>query len=265
MVRVNGLIKKPSYRLRENERVKVAYPLPFKEKLLPEDLPLDVIHADDHMIVINKASGVVVHPGSRQKNRTLVNALVYRFPEVAKVGPEDKPGIVHRLDKETSGLILVARTPDAYLDLQKQFKSREVEKLYLGLVWGKVPRREGEISWAIGRHTKHGGRMSVKTRKPREAETHFKVKERYKGLTLLEIRPVTGRTHQIRVHLSASGYPIVGDPRYGRRKPPLKSPRLFLHAHRIFLSHPHSGVRVEFTSPLPQDLSSFLATLEELN
>jgi 23S rRNA pseudouridine1911/1915/1917 synthase len=263
MVRVDGFKKKSSYRLRENERVEVSYSHPQKEDVGPEDLPLDVIHIDDHMIVIDKPSGMIVHPGARQKSRTLVNALLFHFPDVAKVGPEDKPGIVHRLDKETSGVILVARTPQSYVELQKQFKARQVEKLYLGLVWGKVPQTEGEISWAIGRHVKHGGRMSVKSRKLRAAETHFAVKKRFKDLTLLEIRPVTGRTHQIRVHLSASGYPIVGDPRYGRRKLKIKSSRLFLHALKITVNHPHSGERVQFVAPVPADLRSFLAKLEE--
>jgi len=265
LVRVDGSEKKSSYRLRENERVEVFYSPPRKESVEPEDFPLDVIHADDHMIVVNKPSGMVVHPGAKQRSHTLVNALVYHFPELARVGPEGRPGLGHRLDKNTSGVILVARTPQAYLELQRQFKARKVEKLYLGLVWGKVPRAEGEISWAIGRHTRHGGRMSVKSRKPRAAETHFRVKKRFKDLTLLEIRPVTGRTHQIRVHLSASGYPIVGDPQYGQRKPKLRSPRLFLHAHQISLNHPGSGQRVQFTAPLPADLDSFLAKLKKLD
>ena len=264
MVRVDGLKKKPSYRLRENELVKISYSHPQLNKVSPEELPLDVIYVDDHMIALNKASGMVVHPGSRQGSHTLVNAVLFRFPDVASVGPEEKPGIVHRLDKETSGVILVARTADAYVELQKQFKARIVEKLYLGLVWGRVHRDEGEISWAIGRHLKHGGRMSVRSRKPRAAVTRFRVMKRFKDVTLLEIRPVTGRTHQIRVHLSASGYPIVGDPRYGQRKPKLKSPRLFLHAHRISVNHPHSGERIQFTAPLPKELNSFLATLKNV-
>jgi len=265
MVRVDGFKKKSSYKLRENERVNVSYSLPKQESVRSEDLPLDVIYVDDHMIVVNKSSGMVVHPSARQRSRTLVNALLFHFPEVAKVGPEDKPGIVHRLDKETSGVILAARTPHSYLDLQKQFKARKVGKFYLGLVWGKVLHAEGEISWPIGRHVKHGGRMSIKSRKPRAAETHFRVKKRFRDQTLLEIRPVTGRTHQIRVHLSASGYPILGDPRYGRRKSKLKCPRLFLHAYQISVNHPHSGERVQFTAPLPGDLSSFLAKLEALD
>jgi 23S rRNA pseudouridine1911/1915/1917 synthase len=264
-VHVDGLEKKPSYRLREKERVEVSYSLPQKESMTPEDLTLDVIHIDDHMIAVNKPSGMVVHPGARQKSRTLVNALLFHFPELARIGPLDKPGIVHRLDKETSGVILVGRTADAYLNLQKQFKARKVEKLYLGLVWGKVSQAEGEIHWAIGRHIKHGGRMSIKSRKPKAAVTHFRVKKRFREMTLLEIRPVTGRTHQIRVHCSASGHPIVGDLQYGQRRPKRKSPRLFLHAHQISVIHPHSGERVRFTAPLPADLCAFLDELEDMH
>lgn len=263
-VRVDGSEKKPSYKLRDRERVHVSYSLSRPKILLPEDLTLDVIHADDHLVVVNKPTGMVVHPGARQNSGTLVNALLFRFPELAHVGPEDKPGIVHRLDKETSGVILVARTPAAHRNLQLQFKTRTVTKLYIGLVWGRVSKAEGKISWAIGRHVKHGGRMSVKSRKLRLAETRFKVMKRFRELTLLEIQPVTGRTHQIRVHLSASGHPIVGDSRYGRRKSKLKSPRLFLHAHRISMKHPYSGERVQYTAPLPDDLSFFLAKLEDI-
>lgn len=263
-VRVDGSEKKPSYKLRDRERVHVSYSLSRPKELMPEDLALDVIHVDDHLIVVNKPAGMVVHPGARQNSGTLVNALLFRFPELAHVGPEDKPGIVHRLDKETSGVILVARTPAAHRNLQLQFKTRTVTKLYMGLVWGRVSKTEGKISWAIGRHVKHGGRMSVKSRKPRLAETRFKVMKRFRELTLLEIQPVTGRTHQIRVHLSASGHPIAGDSRYGRRKSKLKSPRLFLHAHQISMNHPYSGERVQYTAPLPDDLSFFLVKLEDM-
>jgi 23S rRNA pseudouridine1911/1915/1917 synthase len=162
------------------------------------------------------------------------------------------------LDKETSGVILVARTKMAYLELQRQFKAREVEKLYIGLVWGKMPQKEGTITWAIGRHTKHGERMSIKTKKPRAAETRYRVKKSFGEYTLLEVHPITGRTHQIRVHLAASGHPIVGDSRYGRKKAPSGCPRLFLHAHLLAITHPSIGERMSFRSPLPFDLTQFL-------
>jgi 23S rRNA pseudouridine1911/1915/1917 synthase len=222
-----------------------------------------VIHEDEHFIVIDKSSGMVVHPGAGRQTNTLANALLFHFPEIEGVGPEEKPGIVHRLDRETSGVILVARTTMAYQELQRQFKAREVEKFYLGLVWGKMPQEAGTITWAIGRHTKHGERMSIKTNKPRIAETRYRVKKSLGEFTLLEVRPITGRTHQIRVHLAASGHPIVGDSRYGRKKMPSGCPRLFLHAHLLTFTHPLSGEQISFRSPLPSDLTRFLGEISE--
>lgn len=255
---VDGTQKRPSYRLKANERVEVDDTIPKAKLLMPERITLTVIHTDQHLVVIDKSSGMVVHPGAGRQTHTLANALLYRFPEIKGLGPEEKPGIVHRLDRETSGVILVARTKMAYQELQRQFKAREVEKLYIGLVWGKMSQKEGKITWGIGRHTKHGERMSVKTNKPRIAETRYRVKEPLGEFTLLEIRPITGRTHQIRVHLAASGHPIVGDSRYGRRKLASGCPRLFLHAHRLTVTHPLTGNRVSFQSPLPSDLTQFL-------
>ena len=241
---VNATEKRPSYRLKVDERIEVDDTLPEADLLTPKSIPLTVIHEDEHLVVIDKSSGMIVHPGAGRQTNTLANALLYRFPEIEGVGPKEKPGIVHRLDKETSGVILVARTKMAFQELQRQFKAREVEKLYIGLVWGKMPQEEGKITWAIGRHTKHGERMSVKTNKPRVAETRYRVKKPLGEFTLLEIRPITGRTHQIRVHLAASGHPVVGDSRYGRKKVASGCPHLFLHAHRLTVTHPSSGERV---------------------
>ncbi len=255
---VDATEKRPSYKLKVDERIKVDDTLPKADLLMPESIPLTVIHEDEHLVVIDKSSGMVVHPGAGRQTNTLANALLYHFPEIEGVGPKEKPGIVHRLDKETSGVILVARTKMAYQELQRQFKAREVEKLYIGLVWGKMPQEEGKITWAIGRHTKHGERMSVKTNKPRVAETRYRVKKPLGEFTLLEICPITGRTHQIRVHLAASGHPIVGDSRYGRKKVASGCPHLFLHAHRLTVTHPSSEERVSFQSPLPFDLTQFL-------
>ena len=260
---VNATEKRPSYRLKVDERIEVDDTLPKADLLTPKSIPLTVIHEDEHLVVIDKSSGMIVHPGAGRQTNTLANALLYRFPEIEGVGPKEKPGIVHRLDKETSGVILVARTKMAFQELQRQFKAREVEKLYIGLVWGKMPQEEGKITWAIGRHTKHGERMSVKTNKPRVAETRYRVKKPLGEFTLLEIRPITGRTHQIRVHLAASGHPVVGDSRYGRKKVASGCPHLFLHAHRLTVTHPLSGERVSFQSPLPFDLTQFLEEISK--
>lgn len=262
-VRVNGIARKSSYKLKAQERVEIEYELVEPQKIKPENIPIDVLYVDDHIVVINKTSGMVVHPGAGKRHHTLINALLYYFPDLREVGPEERPGIVHRLDKETSGLMVVARNLKARTELQRQFRKREVEKLYLGLVWGRMPEKKGKISWAIGRHIKHGERISVKTKKPREAETHYSVRKEYKEFTLLDIKPFTGRTHQIRVHMAASGHPLAGDTRYGRRKSKRSFPRLFLHASCLSFSHPETKEKVEFSSPLPQGLKSFLDKLEE--
>ncbi len=260
-VKVCGIPRKSGYRLMKGDLVEFDFEFPEKEVLRPENIPLKIWHEDGHVIVLEKPTGLVVHPGAGRRDGTLVNALLYHFPGIEKIGLRNRPGIVHRLDKETSGLMLVARSEKAYSKLQRQFKQREVEKNYLGLVWGKISKHKGTISWAIGRHAKHGERMSVKTKKPRAAETQFEVLRRYPGLTYLEIKPVTGRTHQIRVHLAASGHPIVGDSRYGAKMGKRRCPRLFLHAFRLGFIHPETHESMIFRSPLPEDLEKFLVNL----
>lgn len=260
-VKVNGVVSKSNHRLKEGERVEIEYELPELEEIHPEDIPLDIVYSDNTLLVVDKPSGMVVHPGAGHRTRTLVNALLFHFPDIERVGPEERTGIVHRLDKETSGLMVIARDKDAYYQLQRQFKQREVEKLYLGLVWGKMPEKKGEFTWAIGRHVKHGERISVRTKKPKEALTQYSVRKEYEEFTLLEIRPLTGRTHQIRVHLAASGHPLVGDTRYGHRKAKIRVPRLFLHASGLSFRHPKTEERMEFSSPIPEVLKDFLDTL----
>lgn len=257
-VRVREKPRKSSYRLKQGDLIVFEYELPREETISPENIPLHILYEDVHMVVIDKPSGMVVHPGAGRKQKTLVNALLYHYPGIREIGPKDRPGIVHRLDKETSGVMIVAKSEKAYTELQRQFKQRKVGKRYLGLVWGNISRQEGCIRWAIGRHGRHGERMSIKTKKPRSAETLFEVLKRYPGFTLLDINPVTGRTHQVRVHLAASGHPLVGDKRYGQRKSKVRCPRLFLHAHKIAFDHPQTGEKVEYSSPLPKDLGTFL-------
>ena len=257
-VKVNGVIRKSSYKLSEGERIEIEYEIPKPKKVEPEDIPLNVIFSDKHLLLINKPSGMIVHPGAGVYIGTLVNCLLHHYPEVKSVGPEERPGIVHRLDKETSGIMVVARDLSVYQELQLQFKKREVEKIYIGLVWGKMPQKEGKIDWPIGRHHKYGERISIKTKKPREAETSYLVVEEFRDYSLLDIRPLTGRTHQIRVHLAASGHPIVGDLRYGRRRSKIKFTRLFLHAYCLSFFHPVTKERMEFKAPLPEELDEIL-------
>jgi 23S rRNA pseudouridine1911/1915/1917 synthase len=261
-VRVNGRSGKPGYKLRAGDRVEVEWTEEEDRRLKPEPLDLDILHADEHLIVVNKPSGLTVHPGAGRWRGTLAGGLLSRFPEVADIGPQERPGIVHRLDKDTSGVMVIARRPEAYGRLQRMFKNREVHKTYLGLVWGKLAQKEGRIAWAIGRSTKDGQRFTVRGRKPREALTLYKVLKEYKDFSLLEIRPVTGRTHQIRVHFAAAGHPLAGDPRYGHRRPKASIPRLFLHAYKLGFLHPATGEKVEFTAPLPAELENILLRLD---
>jgi 23S rRNA pseudouridine1911/1915/1917 synthase len=259
---VDGAVRRSSHKLRAGEAVVFSYEIPGPEKVEAQDIPLKVLHEDEDIVVIDKPAGLVVHPGAGNLAGTLANALLHRFPEIAKVGLPERPGIVHRLDKDTSGVMVAALSARAYESLLDQFKRHEVGKTYLGLVYGRISAPEGRIRWPIGRHATDGKRISVKTRHPRDAETFFKVLRVFKDTTLLEIRPLTGRTHQIRVHLAAAGHPVAGDALYGRKKAARRFPRLFLHAHTLSFVHPGTGERVEFSSPLPPELEGVLAKLE---
>ena len=255
---MNRTWSKPSHKLRVGDIVEVEVLEVKKTSLLPENIPLDVLYCDEHIIVINKPPGLVVHPGAGVTKGTLVNALLYHFPGIEMIGHPERPGIVHRLDKETSGIMVVARSRKAYSELKRQFKAREVEKIYLGLVWGQIQTMEGKIDWAIGRHPKHRQRISIRTKKPREALTYYSVKKILKNFTLLEIKPVTGRTHQIRVHFAAAGHPIVGDSRYGGRDKAKKYTRLFLHAWHLVFAHPATKTLAEFFAPVPQEFQDII-------
>jgi 23S rRNA pseudouridine1911/1915/1917 synthase len=259
-VLVESKAGKASLRLREGDTIAVDLETEDETAggLKPQAIPLEILHADEDVIVLDKPSGLVVHPGAGHREGTLANALLALFPEIAGVGPEERPGIVHRLDKGTSGVMVAARSPRAYASLVDQFKRHDVRKTYLGLVHGRVAAAEGHIDWPIGRHATKRKRISTESKNPREAETFFRVLESLPDATLLEVRPVTGRTHQIRVHLAAAGHPIVGDGLYGRKKVSKGYPRLFLHARSISFLHPGTGERLEFASPLPAELEKVL-------
>jgi len=258
-VRVGSYARKAGYKLKPGDRVHVEYAVPEPEgALVPQNIPLKITYMDADVIVLDKPPNLVVHPGPGHPSGTLVNALLHHFPEIAQVGNEQRPGIVHRLDQDTSGVMVVARSPRAWSFLHHQFKNRIVWKTYLALAWGRVTATEGKISWPLGRHPKEGSRMSVRARSPKRAETFFQVQRTFRDTTLLEVKPVTGRTHQIRVHLAAAGHPIVGDPVYGRRKEPRSFPRIFLHAHTLSFLHPETEERLTFASPLPADLEAVI-------
>jgi 23S rRNA pseudouridine1911/1915/1917 synthase len=257
-ITVNGERIKAGQKLVAGDRVAVVIPPEPPSPLSPEEIPLGVIYEDDDLLVVDKPAGLAVHPAPGHPGRTLVNAVLARLPDLPDKDGNPRPGIVHRLDKDTSGIILVAKNRIAQADLAAQFKSRSVSKTYLVLVKGKLAPESGIIEAAIGRDPKDRQRMAVVSR-GREARTAYRVIKYIGGYSLLEIKPETGRTHQIRVHLAAIGYPVVGDATYGVRTPNLS--RQFLHASKLGFRLPSSGEYVEFESPLTPDLERALATI----
>ena len=265
-VRLNGeTCLKASTRLEPGDKVEVLLEVEREETLLAENIPLNVLYVDEHVIVINKAAGMVVHPGAGNKHGTLVNALLYQCPELRDVGEAGRPGIVHRLDKETSGVLIVARTNEAYKWLVRQFKTRKASKRYLALVDGHPPTPSGRIEANIGRDEVHRQRMTVKYGKSRAAISEYKTVQSYARHTLLEVHPHTGRTHQIRVHLAFIDVPITGDKVYGRRKLSIPIERFFLHANKLGIVLPGDKEATEFVAPLPDDLKEILKTVEKLD
>ena len=253
---VNGLSVKPSLRLKPGDRVDVVVPPPEPLELEPEDIPINVVYQDAHLLVVDKPAGLTVHPGAGHPRHTLVNALLALCPDLSGVGGKLRPGIVHRLDKNTSGLMVVAKSDIAHHGLAQQLKERAMTKKYLAIVWDTPHPSEGVIEAPVGRHRVHRQRMAVVTQ-GRYALTRYRVQEVMGDFSLLEVTPSTGRTHQIRVHLSFIGHPIVGDPLYTRRRVPFLE-RQFLHACFLGFQHPTTGERLQFTAPLPQDLEEAL-------
>jgi 23S rRNA pseudouridine1911/1915/1917 synthase len=259
-VTVNGRPSKPSYRVEMGDDILVRVPAEMPESVLPEDIPLDIIYEDEALLVVNKPAGMVVHPALGHPSGTLVNAVLAHCPQVAEVGGLDRAGIVHRLDKDTSGLILVAKDEAIRAALQRQFKRRQVVKTYLALVEGPMYPREGVIEAPVGRDKRQRKKMAV-VRSGRQARTMYRAIEYFDDHTLLEVRPHTGRTHQVRVHLAWLGYPVVGDAVYGHRRQRLLRRRHFLHAARLHFTHPATGEEIEFEAPLPPELSTVLKRL----
>jgi 23S rRNA pseudouridine1911/1915/1917 synthase len=243
-----------------DDRLVVQVPEEKPPQVLPESIPLDIIYEDDDLLVVNKPAGMVVHPAYGHQSGTLVNAVLAHCPETVNVGGADRAGIVHRLDKDTSGVILVAKNPATHKALQRQFKKRQVEKTYLALVEGHPEPREGIIDAPIGRNKRHRKQMAI-VRSGRRAQTFYHVTELFDEHSLVKVKPKTGRTHQIRVHMAWLGYPIVGDHIYGYRKQRLLKDRHFLHAHELHLTHPVSGAAISFSAPLPPALNDLLKRL----
>ncbi len=246
---------KAGLRLNIGDRLRVIIPPTAPSRLMPEAIPLNIIYEDDDLLVVDKPAGLLVHPAPGHPSHTLVNAILSHFPHLADIGDSLRPGVVHRLDKDTSGVMLVAKNSLAQADLADQFKAHSVSKAYLVLVKGHLTPENGIIEAPIGRDPRNRKRMAVVT-VGREARTEYRVIRYIGDYTLLEVMPETGRTHQIRVHLSAIGYPVVGDPVYGVKSAYLS--RQFLHASRLGFHLPSTGKYVEFTSELPPDLEQAL-------
>jgi len=264
---VDGKIEKPGYKVKPGEQVTVELPERQVREVLPEPIPLSVIYEDPHFIVLNKPSGLVVHPAPGNYTGTLVNALLYHYGSLPSsgAGPEgnerERAGIVHRLDKDTSGVMVAARTREALSALSGQFKNRVVKKRYLALVAGVIKKGSGSVEIGLGRHVKDRKKMSVHTHSAREAITTYIVKERYRDATLVEVEIKTGRTHQIRVHMAHVGHPVLGDRVYGGSKASKSAERQMLHAESLFLLHPVTGHPMTFTAPPPEDMRVMLEKL----
>jgi 23S rRNA pseudouridine1911/1915/1917 synthase len=275
-VQVGGKKVKAGMRLKEKDVVMLELPELQKLETPAQAIPLTILYEDRHLIVVDKPAGMVVHPGAGNYSGTLVNALLHHCPDLLGIGGVLRPGIVHRLDKDTSGVLVVAKDDLSHRDLSAQFKAHTPQRRYLGIVLGQIPD-EGQIEAVIGRHPKHRQKMSVRPRKGREARTHWKVMERFRQFCLAEFRLQTGRTHQIRVHLSSLGHPLLGDPLYGGRKKlasvePLvlrqgleKIRRQALHAISLGFVHPATGENLLFSSPVPADLEEAIFLLKKMD
>ncbi|MDW8227699.1 MAG: RluA family pseudouridine synthase [Anaerolineales bacterium] len=264
-VSVNGkTATKAGLDLQSGDRVDIRIPPPAPTDLLPEALPLDIVFENEDVLIINKPAGMVVHPSPGHERGTVVNAALGHAPDLEGIGGEERPGIVHRLDKDTSGLLVIAKNERAHRWLQDQFRQRMVEKIYLALVDGRPPTPTGRIEAPIGRNTTHRKLMAVvPLEKGREAITEYRLLEAFPGHSLLEVHPLTGRTHQIRVHLAFLGCPVVGDTVYGKRKPTLPLERHFLHAFRLHITLPGETTPRQFEAPLPEELRFALDFLRQ--
>ncbi|NIM06247.1 MAG: RluA family pseudouridine synthase [Armatimonadetes bacterium] len=272
---VDGETRSPAHHLKSGEQISIEMPPPEPTTLAPEQIPLDIVHEDDYIIVVNKPPGLVVHPGAGRKSGTLVNALLAHSGRLSSIGGPSRPGIVHRLDKDTSGLMVVAKDDDAHFALTRMVEARQIERNYLALIWGQPRQSRFAIEAPIGRKPSDRKQMAVVTtpgKTARHAHTEIEVLERFGEISLIQATLATGRTHQVRVHLSYAGHPVVGDPTYGRRLARSEArlldaeslelidalPGQALHAHRLAFKHPINEKPLEFTSEPPERFARLL-------
>jgi len=270
-VRVDGKTVKATHSPRAGQKIEIHWPQPKTAEARPEEIPLEVLFEDASLLVLNKPAGLVVHPSAGHEEHTLVNALLHHcHGSLSGIGGVARPGIVHRLDKETSGCLVVAKNDETHLALSEQFAERQVEKIYQAIVCGEMARDGGEIRAAIARHPSHRKRMAVREDDSgRAAHTEWRVLERLKGATLVEAHIFTGRTHQIRVHFQFLGHPLAGDATYGTRQNKrlaevtgYEAPRVMLHARRLAFTHPRTRKKVNFEAPLPEDFRQGIKKLK---
>jgi 23S rRNA pseudouridine1911/1915/1917 synthase len=267
---VNNGVEKPGYKVKAGDIIELIVPDEPDTVLIAEDIPLDIIWEDEHMVVVNKPPGMVVYPAVGNRRGTLMNALAFRCKKLSPVGAPLRPGIVHRLDKDTSGIMVIAKDNVTHYDLVDQFREREIEKQYLALVFGNLKDDRGEINKAVGRSWTNRKKMSTKARRSKEAITQYEVTERFGLATLVKVRILTGRTHQIRVHFASIGHSVMGDSLYGKKVSletahgVIKFERQMLHAYSLKLKHPATGEYREFFAPIPSDMQEAVDKLKSL-
>lgn len=267
---VNNRSADPNYRVQSGDIIELLRPEPEQEILTPEPIPVPILFSDDYLVVVDKPAGMVVYPSAGHVQGTLLNALAYHCKKMATIGGPLRPGVVHRLDKDTSGIMVVALDDRAYYDLVEQFRERTINRKYITLVYGDIKKTSGEIALEIGRSASDRKKMSTRTQRGKEAVTRWKVMERFGAATLIEAKLGTGRTHQIRVHFAAIGHPVLGDTTYGKRtaieikRTKIFFPRQMLHAAVLGFTHPVTGEHLEFSSPVPDDMEECIRKLSEL-
>jgi len=267
---VNDKPVNQNYRIRINDLISLSIPEKQDEGLIPENIPVEIFYKDEHLIVVNKPAGMVVYPAAGHSQATLMNALAYHCGRLSAVGGPLRPGVVHRLDKDTSGLMVVALDDVAYYNLAEQFKQRTINRRYLALIYGNLKEDTGEIALRIGRSESDRKKMSTSVRRGKEAVTKWKVLKRFNHAALIEAKLGTGRTHQIRVHFASIGHPVLGDRTYGKKteieakaNKKIFFPRQMLHAERLGFIHPITGGQLEFSSPLPEDMAERVEELQK--